>query len=218
MLGVAIRRAVVFVGLAAVACSNGTEPEPVTTLSIASGGDQTGRVGEELDAPIGVTALDSRERAVAGARLTLIAEDGGQVTPATAETGADGSVVAVWQLGTGAGPQSLVVHVAGNMNVKARVGALAQPGAAAMIAVAPDTSRILRGVTVQAQAEGHDAFGNAIPGGDIRWSSSNTAVVTVDQSGRFTGVAAGTAYVVASAGAAADSVHVQVIQYASSRD
>jgi len=62
----------------------------------------------------------------------------------------------------------------------------------ATVAVAPPTSSIQTGATVQLSATTRDAAGNVLAGRVITWASGNTAVATVNPStGLVTGVAAG---------------------------
>ena len=56
-----------------------------------------------------------------------------------------------------------------------------------------------------------DAFGVAVGGAAVTWSSSNTGVVTVSASGLVTGVALGSTWVKATSGTVTDSVAVSVV-------
>jgi uncharacterized protein YjdB len=62
----------------------------------------------------------------------------------------------------------------------------------ASVAVAPNPLTITVGQTGQLIATPHDASGNAVTGRTVTWSSANTAIATVSDSGVVKAVAAGT--------------------------
>ncbi len=61
----------------------------------------------------------------------------------------------------------------------------------ATVAVSPPSGEIIAGTTLVLTATTRDAAGGTLQGRTITWSSGNTAVATVSQSGTVTGVAAG---------------------------
>jgi len=67
----------------------------------------------------------------------------------------------------------------------------------ASVSVTPATASVAAGQTVQLTATTRDANGNVLTGRVFTWSSSNTAVATVNGSGLVTGVAAGSATITA---------------------
>src|SRR2546428_699411 len=67
----------------------------------------------------------------------------------------------------------------------------------ASVGVTPASATVQAGQTVQLAATPKDANGNPLSGRAIGWSSSNTAVATVNASGLVTGVAAGAATITA---------------------
>ena len=71
------------------------------------------------------------------------------------------------------------------------------PTPVASVSVAPTTSSITVGGSVQFSATTRDASGNTLTGRTITWSSSNTGVATVSSSGVATAVGAGSANIVA---------------------
>lgn len=71
------------------------------------------------------------------------------------------------------------------------------PTPVASVALAPATSSVLAGATVQLTATARDAAGNAISGRTITFASSNMAVATVGTSGLVTSIAPGTATITA---------------------
>lgn len=70
----------------------------------------------------------------------------------------------------------------------------------ASVTVTPSTATVGAGATVQLSAQAKDANGNVIPGLTVTWSTSNSAVATVDNSGLVTGVSAGSAQITATVG------------------
>lgn len=67
----------------------------------------------------------------------------------------------------------------------------------ATVTVGLASSAITVGSTTTATAATFDANGNVLTGRSVTWSSSNTAVATVNSTGTVTGVAAGTANIIA---------------------
>src|SRR5439155_1217748 len=73
------------------------------------------------------------------------------------------------------------------------------PAPVASVTVTPASATVQGGQTVQLTATLKDANGNLLSGRSVTWSSSNTAVATVDNSGLVSGVAAGSATITATA-------------------
>ncbi len=69
--------------------------------------------------------------------------------------------------------------------------------AVASVAVSPASASVAAGTTVQLTATTKDANGNTLSGRVVTWSSSNTAAAVVNASGLVTGVAAGSATIMA---------------------
>jgi uncharacterized protein YjdB len=79
------------------------------------------------------------------------------------------------------------------------------------VTIAPNGASIAVGATQQFAATAADANGATIPGATFAWSSENAAVATVSASGLVTGVAAGSANIIAAeSGGIADTVSVTV--------
>jgi alpha-tubulin suppressor-like RCC1 family protein len=68
----------------------------------------------------------------------------------------------------------------------------------ASVDVAPQTVEVVVGHTAKLNATPRDASGSALTGRTVSWSSSNTSIASVDNSGTVTGVAAGSATITAS--------------------
>jgi hypothetical protein len=149
----------------------------------------------------------------ASAALTAVIRDGnGAHIPGLAPqwTSSDAAVATVNSAG-------MVTGVAeGTARITAKLGALSafatvrvRPGPAS-IQVLPDSLVLKIGGSGQLTAVVRDASGAILPGPAPVWSSSSTAVATVNATGQVQGVAAGTARVTATLGALSASATVRV--------
>jgi uncharacterized protein YjdB len=121
---------------------------------------------------------------------------GGRQTTWT--TGAPGlATVSSSGLVTGVSPGEPVIF-ASVEGVVASVMVTVRPIPVAAVVVTPAASDIFVGRTVQLSATTRDMDGNVLTGRPVGWTSSNTAVATVNSSGLVTAVAAGTATITAS--------------------
>ncbi len=84
------------------------------------------------------------------------------------------------------------------------------PVAVASVSVTPGSATINVGQTVDFNAQPRDADGNALSGRAVTWTSSNTAVATVNGNGLVTGVAAGSATITAASEGATGTATVTV--------
>lgn len=107
-------------GLSGAACGGGdlTLPEELLPASITAlaGGGQSGFPGAELPDPLVVRVDDSQGRPIPGVRVAFQPadrDDGGQTTPDTALTDADGEAVSHWVLGDREGRQTVEAEVVG---------------------------------------------------------------------------------------------------------
>jgi hypothetical protein len=80
----------------------------------------------------------------------------------------------------------------------------------AAVLISPRTPSVRQGETTQLSAAVQDAIGRPLNGRVIAWSSQNATVATVSNAGLVTGVAAGTAFIVASSEGKRDSVALRV--------
>ena len=78
------------------------------------------------------------------------------------------------------------------------------------VSVTPDTVALLVGDTARLSAAALDALGNEVAGAAFSWSSSDSAVVSVDGSGLVRGVTEGAAKITAAAGDAEGTSEVTV--------
>ncbi len=76
-------------------------------------------------------------------------------------------------------------------------GAAPAPAPVTSVDVTPGAASATVGQTIQLTAIPRDASGAALSGRQLSWSSTNTAVATVDQTGRVSAVGAGTATITA---------------------
>lgn len=79
------------------------------------------------------------------------------------------------------------------------------------ILVTPNPAQTTYGSVANFQAQGKDQFGNSFPVGTVTWSSSNTAVATVNSSGVATGTGRGTATITATSGSVTGSAPLTII-------
>ena len=87
--------------------------------------------------------------------------------------------------------------VSGQTSLTVTTTAPPPPPPVATVAVSLGSSSVTTGQSTQATAVLKDAGGNVLTGRTISWSSSNTAVATVNASGAVTSVAAGTSKITA---------------------
>jgi trimeric autotransporter adhesin len=86
-----------------------------------------------------------------------------------------------------------------------------RPAAVASVTVTVEPGTILAGARATATATVRDATGATLSGRTVTWSSSTPAVATVDASGAVTGVAGGTATIVATVEGQAGSAAITVL-------
>lgn len=86
------------------------------------------------------------------------------------------------------------------------------PAPVATVAVALAATSIQTGATTQATATLRDASGATLTGRSVQWSTSNSAVATISQSGLVSGVTAGTATISATSEGRSGNVTVTVTQ------
>jgi hypothetical protein len=79
------------------------------------------------------------------------------------------------------------------------------------VAVTPNPASVSRYYTRQLTAKGYDQYGAQMSGLSFTWSSSNTAVATVNSSGLVYGAAVGSATITATSGGKSGSATVNVV-------
>ena len=110
-------------------------------------------------------------------------------TPAVVSVSADGEVAA---LTPGVGSIRATVGSA-----SATAAVVVTPVPVARVAITPATGSIVVGATQQLAATATDAAGAAIAGRSVSWSSRDPGVAVVSSAGQVTGIAVGTAAIVA---------------------
>jgi uncharacterized protein YjdB len=100
----------------------------------------------------------------------------------------------------------------GGMQAAASVSVLC-PGAVPVdtVVLSAAAARVFVGSAVQLGATAEDSAGNPLSGRTITWTSSNGAVASVNGSGLVTGIAAGTATILATSGGKSGSAAVTVV-------
>ena len=131
------------------------------------------------------TALDQSGDAMTGIEVAWTSSD-----EAVGTIGADGAFTAV------ADGTTTVTATAGNMTGTAAV--TVTTGTSGVV-ISPATITLGAGESRQFTATVYDLEGNATPGADVTWTSSEEAVGTIDADGLFTAVADGTATITATA-------------------
>ena len=131
------------------------------------------------------TALDQSGDAMTGIEVAWTSSD-----EAVGTIGADGAFTAV------ADGTTTVTATAGNMTGTAAV--TVTTGTSGVV-ISPATITLGAGESRQFTATVYDLEGNATPGADVTWTSSDEAVGTIDADGLFTAVADGTATITATA-------------------
>jgi uncharacterized protein YfaS (alpha-2-macroglobulin family) len=122
--------------LALAACHDGgdtTAPATPTTLSVVSGGAQTGAVGTALASPVVVQVQDASGKPVSGVTVTWIAANGATSSPESVSD-STGRVSVTWTLGATPGSEALSATAPGVNAVT--VLATAVPGTPVGVAVA----------------------------------------------------------------------------------
>jgi uncharacterized protein YjdB len=166
------------------ACSSdglGSPGTPIATVTIAP---DTLRLLEGGEARFGVTMRDSAGNVVRG--------------PAVFWSVADSAIATVDQDGLVRGVRPGAVRVSAAVSGRSDLAdVLVRSAGAASVTVDPPTASVLVGATTQLGATVRDADGGVITDRPPLWSSSNSGVATVDQSGIVTGVSPGTATIYA---------------------
>ena len=142
------------------------------------GNGQSGPAGTALDAPLVVQVKDAGGRAVEGRAIAFtIDAGGGQVAPASAQTGADGQASANWTLGAPAGEQRVQAKVTGSdvpATLLVKFSATAVSGAGSVLGIASgdnQTAPVLSALGDSLVVEVADALGNPVAGVEVQWTA-----------------------------------------------
>src|SRR5690606_16908952 len=156
-----------------------------------SGDGQTATVGQPLPQPLVVEVVDSYGNPIAGTSVNWsIGPVGGNVTPSSGTTDANGRAQAVWTLGTKAGEPRLTVMAGQSAVTVFTAAALAGPPTAVSAEsgneqAAPAGSELAQPLVVKVA----DAHGNGVAGITVQWEvtagggSVNPATSVTDAEG-----------------------------------
>ncbi len=211
--------ATVFAGMLLVAgCQEAIRPTPLFLHSVSVNADSVlvGTPGRRLPQRITAQVTDADGAPVGGALVTWnVVGTGGWVDSVTGNTGADGALGALWYMGTKASePQELQVQVhRGSATASLSYRAILVPSEVANISAPAETTTVKLRVANSIEVRATDPYGNVVTlPGAVRFTSLDTAVAMVDSLGTVRSLARGWARIVAAAPAAADTVHVHVVQ------
>jgi len=178
-------------------------------ISIVSGDTQSASAGAALGQPLVVKVTDALNRPVEGRAVEFtIDAGGGQVAPASVQTGTDGQASAAWTLGGAAGQQRVQAKVSGSdvhASLLVKFSASAVSGSGSVLEIvsgdnqtAPVRSALADSLLVKVA----DALGNpvagvqvqlaAVAGGSISPATVMTGADGLAAAERVLGTAAGT--------------------------
>jgi hypothetical protein len=169
-------RRLLYIGLVLLpllACGGGDDPSgpgAPSSLTLVSGGSQTGPVGTGLPLPV-VVRVNAGNQPVAGVQVSFAATTGnGALSPTSVTTDASGTATTNWTLGGNLGEQTATATV-GSLTPLAIV-ATATSGPPSVLLIAAGASQfgvVKRPVTQKPRVQLADAFGNPIAGQEIRF-------------------------------------------------
>jgi VCBS repeat-containing protein len=147
-------------------------------IAIVSGDIQSGPAGSALGQPLVVKVTDALNRPVEGRAVEFtIDAGGGQVAPASVQTGSDGQASAGWTLGGAAGQQRVQAKVSGSdvpasLLVKFSASAVSGSGSVLQISsgdnqTAPVRSALADSLVVKVA----DNLGNPVAGVEVHWAA-----------------------------------------------
>jgi hypothetical protein len=177
-----------------------SSPNPAA-LTAVSGNYQSGTVGEVLPSPLVVRVDDQSGRPYAGATVTwTITSGGGAVDHASSMTGGDGTVSALWTLGTQAGDNALTATSGALSPVS--FTATGTAGSFANIVITSPNASVETGDVLQLSAAAADVYGNVLPHPlpPLSWASSDSNIARVTADGFLIALGPGTISISASSG------------------
>jgi YVTN family beta-propeller protein len=183
-----------------MACgSSTTEPGGPTAATVIVTPD-TIRINQKDSTKVDVSVLDANQELLAGAAVTFHSSDTKLVT--VSSTGVVHSV--------GPSGATQIVVKSGNASTTVPVTIVPVP---LSVSVTPNPAAVLQKDTLTLVAKVVDAIGNTIPGAPIAFSSTDTTIVNVSQTGLLTSVGpSGGVTISVSSGALVTSVPVVVTQ------
>jgi uncharacterized protein YjdB len=167
---------------------------------LACSGSETGLTSPTTGpSPAAIVITPNAPALSVGTQLALQAEvhdAAGQLVPGATVfwSSSDTTIVAVSSSGVVTGKAVGSAQIAASSSGQSAVVPVSVvPIAVASVALLPSTATVIVGGTFDLQAVTYDASGNTLSGRSVVWASSASQVAKVDQSGKVTGVAAGTA-------------------------
>lgn len=200
--------------LAACSGPDGVEPPgPPSGLSVVSAVPASVPVGTPLPDSVRVRVTDANGRAVANVTVRwVVSGGGGTVSPPEVLTDPAGVARVQWTVGRLAGEQRLTASMLTSTGAAVQVVTTqAVAGPITTVRVSPVTMSLRVGETRQVSATVQDAYGNAVTGRTVAWSSSANAVASVDQNGVVTARAVGAAEITATVDGASGRASVSVV-------
>ncbi len=168
------------------ACGGGDLVLPSETspgdITLVLGNNQSGPAGAMLADPLVVKVLDRRGQPLSNQRVAfgLDAEvPGAEISPDTAETGADGTAQARWLVGSTSGTQTAVARVVGANGLEVRFSAtVGAAGASRIAAVSGDgqIGAVGTGLAAPLIVLITDSFGNPVAGVQVEWDAHDGSV------------------------------------------
>jgi Big-like domain-containing protein len=142
-------------------------------IAIVDGDGQSAPAGATLTKPIVVKVTDGIDRPVAGQAVVFaIDAGGGQVSPASAQTGDDGQASATWTLGNSAGQQRVKAQVSGD-DLLVSFSASAVSGVGALLELVSGNNQVAAVGSALADSlvvRVTDALGNPVAGVEVLWA------------------------------------------------
>ncbi|MEP6688026.1 MAG: Ig-like domain-containing protein, partial [Gemmatimonadales bacterium] len=150
-------------------------------IAIVAGDAQSAAVGAPLSQPIVVKVTDALDRPVEGQAVAFtIDAGGGQVAPASVETGSDGEASAAWTLGSAAGQQRVQARIAGtDLLLKFTASALSGAGSRIQL-VSGDhqTAAVGSALADSLVVRVTDDLGNPVGGVEVLWSATGGGTIS----------------------------------------
>ena len=142
-------------------------------IAIVDGDGQSAPAGATLAEPIVVKVTDGLDRPVAGQAVVFaIDAGGGQVSPASAQTGDDGTASATWTLGNAAGQQRVKAQVSGD-DLLVNFSASAVSGVGAVLELVSGDNQVAAVGSALADSlvvRVTDDLGNPVAGVEVQWA------------------------------------------------
>ena len=210
--GVGYRLLATAAGLAnATSATIDIAPRAANVLTLVSGDGQAAAPNGALPLPVVLRTADVYANPVAGVAVT-VAVGSGSTNIVNGTTDVNGTLSVTWTLGPNPGAQTLTATSAGLVGSPLTVNATATSGiVSTTLAPQLDTLTAI-GVTRLFVATARDGA-NAVVPGVFGWAVRDSAIVTVNDSGRVRAVANGATWLLATeAGGTRDSARVVVEQ------